>query len=181
MNKRKIEVLILRVSYAILLIFCLSKFIDIFALQASIFSWFSGIFGVCIIIFDKINEAQDVFEDNLEISHELDLELRRTMDIRISSIRFDWWVSIISSFVVVFLGLLMEKMPEIPYREIIYSTCYTLIVANCFIAVSFVSAHFDCRDALRELKGKKRDDAKYGKSVSDISKLPSICPPDQQS
>lgn len=135
---------------------------DFSVIKPGIIVGVASIFGTIDLYYSKIDESEKVFE-GLELNnYEKVIEINKALKFRAQYFRLYWWLSVASSFIVGILGLLLKYNPElIPNKEVAYFICFSLLIFNIPVLITFILAYFDSKEAAREIAEDKQEEKAY--------------------
>ena len=180
MFKREFKIIFYRLIGALALVGICRYLFDFSVLSPDIIIEVSAVFGLIELWYSKIDESETVFEELKFNDYRKFIEMNKVLKLRVQYFRFFWWLSSVSSCIVFILGLVLKSNPElIKDRDITHFVCFTILVFNVPVLITFIKAYFDSKDSIKEIKAQQIKDEMYLKNNNDnkneiIDNLPSL-------
>lgn len=162
MIKNELKIIILRLIGTIVIVGLIRYLFDFSVLSPDIIVGVSALFGIIELYYTKIDESEKVFEEIKLKDYEKFIEISKVLKLRTKYFRFYWWLSFISSSIVFVFGLVLKNNPElIKDRNIPYFICFSILLFNIPVLITFIKAYFDSKDAIKEMKEQQKIDEMY--------------------
>lgn len=162
MIKNQLIIIILRLIGTIVIVGLIRYLFDFSVLSPDIIVGISALFGIIELYYTKIDESEKVFEEIKLKDYKKFIEISKVLKLRAKYFRFYWWLSFISSSIVFIFGLVLKNDSElIPDRNLTYFICFSILLFNIPVLITFIKAYFDSKDAIKEMKEQQKKDEMY--------------------